>query len=47
MRALVISYLFEAFGIPNGPIKNMNIADLLLHSVTGKCLYKDFRRRIG
>lgn len=28
MRALAISYLFEAFGIPNGPIKTMNTVDL-------------------
>lgn len=28
MRALAISYLFKAFGIPNGPIKITNTVDL-------------------
>lgn len=28
MRTLAITYLFWAFGIPNGPIKNMNIMSL-------------------
>lgn len=33
MRALAIGYLFEVFGIPNGPIKNTNT----VHLFTAQC----------